>query len=67
MFNRDLRKVEFQTGDRVVLAEGPYQGTPGFFIALKEDTKWAEIRERNDIIRSHPVRWLQRPNQPPAE
>ena len=48
----------FREGDEVVLAHGSYQGTPGVFLRLKEDTKWADIRERNGAIRSHPVIWL---------
>jgi hypothetical protein len=41
-----------------VLAEGTYQGTPGFFLRLKEDIDWADITGRNGGIRSHPVAWL---------
>ena len=48
----------FREGDEVVLAEGSYQGTLGTFLRLKEDTNWADIRERNGAIRSHPVIWL---------
>jgi hypothetical protein len=48
----------FREGDEVVLAKGSYQGTLGIFLHLKEDTNWAEIRERNGAIRSHPVIWL---------
>lgn len=50
----------FQEGDAVVLAEGPYQGSPGVFLRLTEDdVNWAEINEGNGIIRHHPVVWLQ--------
>jgi hypothetical protein len=49
---------EFCEGDNVVLAEGSYQGTPGVFLKLKDDVNWADIRERNGTIRSHPVIWL---------
>ena len=48
----------FREGDEVVLAKGSYQGTLGIFLRLKEDTRWADIRERNGAIRSHPVMWL---------
>jgi hypothetical protein len=49
---------EFHEGDEVVLAEGSYQGTPGVFLRLKKDPKWADIKERNGSIRSHPLVWL---------
>jgi hypothetical protein len=49
---------EFREGDEVVLAEGSYQGTPGVFLHLKEDPNWADIRERNGSVRSHPMAWL---------
>lgn len=48
----------FREGEEVVLAEGTYQGTLGIFRALKEDTNWAEITERDGSIRCHPVAWL---------
>lgn len=48
----------FREGDEVVLAEGTYQGTPGVFLKLKADPNWADIRERNGDVRSHPVAWL---------
>jgi hypothetical protein len=48
----------FREGDEVVLADGTYQGTPGVFLRLKEDTNWADITECNGRIRSHPVVWL---------
>jgi hypothetical protein len=48
----------FQEGDEVVLARGTYPGTLGVFLRLKEDVNWADIRERNGGIRSHPVAWL---------
>jgi hypothetical protein len=48
----------FRDGDHVVLAEGPYQGSPGLFLRLKEDVSWAEINEGNGITRCHPVIWL---------
>ena len=49
---------EFHKGDEVVLAEGPYQGTDGVFLRLRQDGTWADITERNGSIRSHPVVWL---------
>ena len=48
----------FREGDEVVLAKGSYQGTLGVFLHLKMDCNWADIRERNGAIRSHPVIWL---------
>lgn len=48
----------FREGDEVVLAHGTYQGTPGVFLRLREDVKWADITERNGSIRSHPLTWL---------
>lgn len=52
-------KKEFVRGERVVLAEGTYQGTFGIFLQLRPDTQWAEIEEATGAIRSHPTRWLQ--------
>lgn len=48
----------FREGDDVVLAEGTYQGTPGVFLRLRDDVRWADITERKGYIRSHPVEWL---------
>lgn len=49
----------FKAGDNVILAGGPYQGTPGVFISLMPvDAHWAEIKERNDVVRQHPLVWL---------
>jgi hypothetical protein len=48
----------FHEGDQVVLAEGSYQGTPGVFLRLREDVKWADITERDGSVRSHPIAWL---------
>jgi hypothetical protein len=50
----------FRPGDKVVLAEGTYQGTPGVFLNLRDDVNWADIREYTGVVRSHPVIWLQR-------
>jgi hypothetical protein len=51
--------VAFQAGDNVILTGGPYQGTPGVFVSLLPvDAHWAEIKERNDVVRQHPLVWL---------
>ena len=53
--------TEFREGDNVmVLAEGMYPCTPGVFVRLREDIHWAEIKERDGMVRSHPVVWLRR-------
>lgn len=49
---------QFSEGDRVVLAEGTYQGTVGVFLRLRPDCNWADIAEQSGRIRSHPVEWL---------
>jgi hypothetical protein len=48
----------FLEGDEVVLVEGTYQGTLGVFVRLRADAGWADIAERNGVVRSHPVSWL---------
>ena len=48
----------FRAGDEVVLTGGTYRGTPGVFLKLREDVKWAEIAEHNGNMRIHPVEWL---------
>jgi hypothetical protein len=48
----------FREGDEVVLAEGTHQGTLGVFLRLREDVNWADITERDGVVRSHPVVWL---------
>ena len=55
---------DFKKGDRVVLAEGTYQGTPGVFSRLRPDINWAEIIERSGAMRCHPVEWLQHAEPP---
>ncbi len=50
----------FQQGDEVVLAQGGNQGTPGVFVRLRADPNWADIMERNGIVKIHPVEWLAR-------
>lgn len=58
-----VNNPEFRAGDQVVLAEGPYEGTPGVFVTLREDPNWADIEERNNMVRCHPVIWLEQPKQ----
>jgi hypothetical protein len=50
----------FREGEEVVLAGGPNQGTLGVFRVPRTDVRWADITERNGLIRSHPVEWLAR-------
>ena len=52
--------VAFREGDEVELIAGSYQGTLGVFVGLGGDVKWADIEERNGIVRCHPVEWLGR-------
>jgi hypothetical protein len=62
--SRDMSHPEFRVGDKVFLAEGPYQGTPGVFLTLRQDVGWAEIEETNKKVRIHPVRWLRHSDLP---
>ena len=57
-----IRPIEpgFREGEEVVLALGSHQGTLGIFLRLRGDPNWADIRERNGDVRSHPVVWLAR-------
>jgi hypothetical protein len=48
----------FREGDPVVLDRGTYQGTTGVFVRLRMDVKWADIREADGSLWSHPVAWL---------
>ena len=48
----------FREGDEVVLANGTYQGTLGVFLRLRDDVNWADVKENNGDVRSHPVIWL---------
>jgi hypothetical protein len=48
----------FSQGDEVVVAEGGNRGTPGVFLGLRADVRWADITERNGLVKSHPVEWL---------
>jgi len=59
----DARRVNpiFHVGDEVVLVEGAYQGTLGVFVRFGDDAGWADIKERNGAVRSHPVSWLGHP------
>jgi hypothetical protein len=52
--------VSFHAGDEVVLARGPNVGTPGIFQHLCADTRWANILERNNFIKNHPLEWIER-------
>ncbi len=58
MTNQKPAVSTFKEGDEVVLAAGSNQGTTGLFVRLKTDTNWADIKERNGNIRSHPIEWL---------
>ncbi|HYW45793.1 MAG TPA: hypothetical protein VE959_23210 [Bryobacteraceae bacterium] len=59
-----LSAPAFQKGDSVFLARGTYQGTIGTFLNLKDDDpKWADIREGDSQVRSHPVEWLEHSRQ----
>ena len=50
----------FQSGDPVYMVKGSYEGTPGIFLNLRSDPKWADIREADDSVRAHPVEWMAR-------
>jgi hypothetical protein len=39
---------------------GSNVGTPGIFVDLRRDRKWADIEEQDGIVRQHPVEWLTR-------
>jgi len=58
MTSNESAGTAFREGEEVVLAKGSYQGTLGVFVRLKNDVNWADIKERNGSIRSHPVAWL---------
>ena len=58
MSNNRPAGTVFREGDEVMLAEGTHQGTLGVFVRLRKDVNWADIKERNGSIRSHPVAWL---------
>ena len=48
----------FKEGEDVILVEGTYPGTRGTFLNVRHDPNWADIRELNGLVRSHPVAWL---------
>ena len=48
----------FHEGDAVMLALGTYQGSRGVFLRVLDGRQWADIRETNGTVRSHPVAWL---------
>lgn len=48
----------FKKGDPVIMVKGSYEGTPGVFLNLRSDPKWADIRETDDSVREHPVEWM---------
>jgi hypothetical protein len=50
--------TEFHEGDAVRLSLGTYQGSRGVFLRLRDDIRWAEIRETDGAVRSHPVAWV---------
>lgn len=60
MMNTNAPGSAFIQGEQVMLRDGTYQGTHGVFLQLKQDSNWADIREPNGTIRSHPVAWLVR-------
>ena len=49
----------FHQGDEVKLMQGTYQGTSGVFLHVNQDPRWAEIREWDCQVRSHPVAWME--------
>jgi len=50
--------MKFIKGNKIVLAEGTYQGTRGVFVAYKDDENWADLLEENGCVRCHPVGWM---------
>lgn len=54
----EQNSAAFREGDEVVLARGGHEGTPGVFLRLRADVRWADITERDGIVRSHPLEWL---------
>ena len=51
-------KHTFESGRQIYLAEGPYQGTIGTFLAFTRDSNWASIEQVNGVVRNHPVIWM---------
>lgn len=58
MINTQPAGPPFRAGDEVVLTDGTYQGTPGVFVRLRDDVKWADITEPDGSVRSHPLAWM---------
>jgi hypothetical protein len=58
MIGNGIADGVFSEGDEVVLARGPYTGTPGVFLRSRGDIKWADITERSGVVKSHPLEWL---------
>ena len=56
---KPTKTLIFQKGDGVSVAKGTYQGTLVVFLNLKDDPTWADVLERNEKVRSHPVEWLE--------
>ena len=59
---RSVEQREFRVHDKVVRADGLYQGTPEVFLRAREDIYWAEIRRPASMARCHPVRWSYHPD-----
>lgn len=53
-----INNAMFHAGDEVVLAEGTHKYVHGIFLRLKDDVKWAAIKEANGAVSSHPVEWM---------
>ncbi|HZQ18280.1 MAG TPA: hypothetical protein VFA90_06120 [Terriglobales bacterium] len=53
-----INNPKFHPGEEVVLAEGPHKYVHGIFLRLREDVEWADIKEANGAISSHPVEWM---------
>jgi transcription antitermination factor NusG len=49
---------KFHKGDPVMLVAGTYYGTTGIFIKLRPDKNWADIKENNGTVNSHPIAWM---------
>jgi hypothetical protein len=61
---RPVERPEFRVRGKVARAEAPYQGIPEVLLRVREDISWAEIRERDSMVRCHPVRWVHHPDPP---
>jgi hypothetical protein len=61
---RPVKQPEFRVRDKVARADGPCQGIPEVLLRVRKDINWAETRERDSMVRSHPVRWLHHPDPP---